>query len=141
MEDKELERILMKKMSEMLRKEKEEKKTYFNKPIKLTYENFNDVISKNEFVVVDFWAEWCYPCKLMEPIIEDLARKYTNVVFGKVNVDEELALANSFGIMSIPTLLFFYKGKPIEALIGARPKYEIERIIEKYLMMKNMNDK
>ncbi|MDT7864931.1 MAG: thioredoxin [Thermoproteota archaeon] len=141
MEDKELERILMKKMSEMLRKEKEEKKTYFNKPIKLTYENFNDVISKNEFVVVDFWAEWCYPCKLMEPIIEDLARKYTNVVFGKVNVDEEPALANSFGIMSIPTLLFFYKGKPIEALIGARPKYEIERIIEKYLMMKNMNDK
>jgi thioredoxin 1 len=131
----------MKKMSEMLRKEKEEKKTYFNKPIKLTYENFNDVISKNEFVVVDFWAEWCYPCKLMEPIIEDLARKYTNVVFGKVNVDEEPALANSFGIMSIPTLLFFYKGKPIEALIGARPKYEIERIIEKYLMMKNMNDK
>jgi thioredoxin 1 len=141
MEDKELERILMKKMSEMLRKEKEEKKTYFNKPIKLTYENFNDVISKNEFVVVDFWAEWCYPCKLMEPIIEDLARKYTNVVFGKINVDEEPALANSFGIMSIPTLLFFYKGKPIEALIGARPKYEIERIIEKYLMMKNINDK
>jgi ClpP class serine protease len=56
MEDKELERILMKKMSEMLRKEKEEKKTNFNKPIKLTYENFKDVVSKNEFVVVDFCA-------------------------------------------------------------------------------------
>ena len=66
MEDKELERILMKKMSEMLRKEKEEKKTNFNKPIKLTNENFKDIVSKNEFVVVDFWAEWCYPCKLME---------------------------------------------------------------------------
>jgi thioredoxin 1 len=140
MEDKELERILMKKMSEMLKREKEEMKTNFNKPIKLTYENFKEIVSKNEFVVVDFWAEWCYPCKIMEPIIEDLAQKYTNVVFGKVNVDEEPTLASSFGIMSIPTLLFFYKGKAIEALIGARPKYEIERIIEKYLMMKDMND-
>jgi thioredoxin len=135
MEDKELEKILMKKMYEMLKEKKEEKKPAFGKPVKVTYENFKEIISKNELVILDFWAEWCYPCKIMEPIIEELARRYPNIVFGKVNVDEESLLASHFGIMSIPTLIFFYKGKPIESLVGARPKYEIERIINRFLMM------
>jgi len=69
-----------------------------NKPIKITIENFKDIISSNNLVLIDFWADWCQPCKIMEPIINELSKEFNNVVFGKVNVDEEPAIAQSFGV-------------------------------------------
>ena len=77
--------------------------------------------------MVDFWAEWCGPCRMVGPIVEELAQEYADrVVVGKVNVDENDELAGMFGIRSIPTLLFFKNGQIVDKLIGAAPKPLIE---------------
>ena len=122
----ELDRIRKKKMEELMRK--------MVKPIKLTSSNFDEVINANENVVVDFWAEWCGPCKILAPIIEELAKEYAGkVVFGKLNVDEARDIAIDFGISAIPTLIFFKRGKPVDALVGVLPKGEIKRWIDRIL--------
>ncbi|MFP3189897.1 MAG: thioredoxin [Thermoproteota archaeon] len=131
-EDEELNKIKEKILKELLSKQYQKPKS-LNKPLKLTIENFKDVISSNKLVIVDFWAEWCGPCKFMEPIIDELARKYENVVFGKVNVDEEPVLTQNFNIMSIPTFIIFKNGKPQEVIVGARSKRDLEAIISKYV--------
>lgn len=131
-EDEELNKIKEKILKELLSKQYQKPKS-LNKPLKLKIENFKDVISSNKLVIVDFWAEWCGPCKFMEPIIDELARKYENVVFGKVNVDEEPVLTQNFNIMSIPTFIIFKNGKPQEVIVGARSKRDLEAIISKYV--------
>jgi|BEDMetMinimDraft_2_1075160.scaffolds.fasta_scaffold00528_12 thioredoxin len=131
-EDEELNKIKEKILKELLSKQYQKPKS-LNKPLKLTIENFKDVISSNKLVIVDFWAEWCGPCKFMEPIIDELARKYENVVFGKVNVDEEPVLTQNFNIMSIPTFIIFKNGKPQEVIVGARSKRDLEAIVSKYV--------
>ncbi len=124
----ELERIRKKKMEELMKK--------MVKPVKLTNTNFEEIINSNENVVVDFWAEWCGPCRILAPIIEELAKEYAGkVVFGKLNVDEARDIAVDFGISAIPTLIFFKKGKPIDALVGVLPKGEIKRWIDRILSM------
>ena len=106
----------------------------FDYPLVLTEENFQDAIEKYSFLVVDFWASWCGPCKMMSPVIESLAKKYKGeIVFGKVNVDENPSLAEKFKIMSIPTLIIFKKGEKVDEIIGARPQTLIE---EKLLKIK-----
>ena len=128
-----LEMIKQKKMKELLEKvsKKVEK---MDKPIKVNETNFNKIVSQYENVVVDFWAEWCMPCRMIAPIIEELSKEYSGkVVFAKLNTDENQSIAARYNISAIPTLIFFKNGKPVDILIGAFPKSEIKRWIEKNL--------
>ena len=81
-----------------------------------------EVLQSNETVLVDFWAAWCGPCRMLSPIVDEVAEERTDVKVGKVNVDEQPELASQFGVMSIPTLLVFRDGKLVNQAVGARPK-------------------
>jgi len=83
-------------------------------------------------VVVDFWAEWCMPCRMIAPVVEELAKEYAGkVVFGKLNTDENPTIAARYGISAIPTMIFFKKGKPVDQIVGAMPKSELKRWVER----------
>lgn len=97
-----------------------------------TKKEFNGVIKK-PFVVVDFWAEWCPPCKILAPILEELEKKLKNITFVKVDVSENKELALRFNIEIVPTLLIFKKGKLIDRIIGAVPLEELEKKLERLL--------
>lgn len=101
--------------------------------ITITNDNFQDeVINSSSPVLVDFWAEWCGPCRMVSPIIEELANEYEGKVkVGKINVDEEGELAQQFRIMSIPTIALFKDGKMADKIVGARPKTEFEDFINR----------
>lgn len=101
--------------------------------IKLTSENFEEEVIKSEIpVVVDFWAEWCGPCRMQSPIVDDLAETMQGKLkVGKINVDEEGDLAAEYGIMSIPTLVFFNNGKVTNTAVGLHSKQEILDLIIK----------
>ena len=99
--------------------------------VKLSNENFNkEVLNSEKPVLVDFWATWCGPCKMIAPIISEISEEFNNKVkVGKVNVDEEKELAIKYGISSIPTLVIFKDGKMAKTLIGFRPKEEIKEVL------------
>ncbi|ACM92350.1 thioredoxin [Nautilia profundicola AmH] len=103
--------------------------------LELNMQNFEDTIKNNEVVVVDFWAPWCGPCRMIAPIIEELAEEYKEkgVVVGKVNTDEAPEIAGQFGIRSIPTVIFFKNGEAVDAMIGAAPKQMYVEKIEALL--------
>ena len=92
--------------------------------VKLNANNFDDMI-KEGTVLVDFYADWCGPCKMLSPIIDEVANERADVTVGKVNVDDEEALAIKFGVISIPTLVIFKNGAEHARLIGVRPKKDI----------------
>ena len=92
-----------------------------------------EVMAEKGLVLVDFYADWCMPCKMLSPILEELSEEIDDVKIVKVNTDKNQELASSFGIMSIPTLLFVKDGKVIDALVGMRPKEDLERVIKSYL--------
>jgi thioredoxin 1 len=95
--------------------------------LEITDKNFNELVNGDKPVVVDFWAEWCGPCRMIGPIIEELAHEYEGkAIVGKVNVDENEGLPTEFGIMSIPTVLFFKNGVLADKLIGATSKNVLE---------------
>ena len=94
--------------------------------VELTAKNFDDEVLKSDKpVLVDFWASWCGPCRRLAPTVDAIAEENTDVKVCKVNVDEEESLAIRFGIMSIPTLLFFRGGEPVGQLLGVQPKQTI----------------
>ena len=95
-----------------------------------TAESFNDLISNNGFVIVDFWAPWCGPCKGFAPLYEELSEKYPDIVFAKVNTEEEQALASEFQIRSIPTLMIFRDQIILFSQPGAPQGKQMEQIIE-----------
>ncbi|MFQ6088621.1 MAG: thioredoxin [Candidatus Methanofastidiosia archaeon] len=104
------------------------------KILTLTDGNLGETVKRSDFVVVDCFATWCIPCKLIEPIIDELSHEYDGkVTFAKLNVDENPKIAMEFAIMSIPTILFFKKGLLVDKLIGAVPKAQILERLEKNL--------
>ncbi|AAK42402.1 thioredoxin [Saccharolobus solfataricus] len=121
--DPELQKILSKKTTQILNNLKEKVK----EPVKhLNSKNFDEFITKNKIVVVDFWAEWCAPCLILAPVIEELANDYPQVAFGKLNTEESQDIAMRYGIMSLPTIMFFKNGELVDQILGAVPREEIE---------------
>ncbi len=103
--------------------------------LKVTDDTFEQDILKSETpVLVDFWAEWCTPCHMLDPIIEELEKEYEGKVkFGKMNVDENVKTPSTFGIMSIPTVILFHGGKPSATTVGVQPKDVFKKNIEEAL--------
>ncbi len=105
-------------------------------PILLTDNNFDQAIAKYPLLVVDCWAEWCAPCRMIAPIIQELAQEYQGqVVFGKLDVDHNPGVAQRYGIMSIPTLLFFRDGHKTGSQVGALPKPALVDALKRYLLL------
>ena len=104
----------------------------------VTDATFDDQVAKSEgLTVVDFWAPWCGPCRMVGPVIEELAEQYEGRVrFAKLNVDDNQATANAFGIRSIPTIGFFRDGEPVGGVVGAHPKEALQEVIEDVLARK-----
>ena len=94
--------------------------------ININKNNFrNDVLDSEKPVLLDFWASWCGPCRMVSPIVDEIAAERGDIKVGKVNVDEERELAGQFGVMSIPTLVVIKGGRVVNQMVGARPKSQI----------------
>ena len=132
----ELQRIRLKKMHEFMRNKSAKTPLVhpLNKPLVITDAIFTETVRKYPLVVVDCWAPWCGPCRMMTPIVDELAKEYAGrVVFGKLNVDENPKTSMKYGIMSIPTLLIFRGDTLVDRVIGAIPRQMLEPRITKYL--------
>jgi thioredoxin 1 len=132
-QDDEIESINKKKMEEMMKQNQLPTGTA-GEPVVLTDATFVSEVSKHPLMVVDFWAPWCGPCRMVAPIVEQLAQEYAGkVTFGKVNVDDNPAVSQTFGIQSIPTMIVFKNGQAVDGMIGALPKPQIESKFKPYL--------
>ena len=98
--------------------------------IHITAANFDAIVNQNEKpVLLDFWAPWCGPCKMIAPLVEEIAEERGDIIVGKINVDDEMELARKFRIVSIPTLIVMKQGKEAAKLVGYRPKADIEKLL------------
>jgi thioredoxin 1 len=133
----EIEEIRQKKMAEMMQRAEATKSGgngWPDAPVTVTDSSFEEFVNKYSKVVVDCWAPWCGPCRMLSPTIDAIAREMKGkVAFAKVNTDENFGIAGRFKVMSIPTLLFFKDGKLVDKSIGAAPKGTVENQIRKAL--------
>jgi len=130
-----LEQIREKKIAEMMEQAKRDQHSSRTRvPLEVTDSGFESTIRGSKLVVVDCWAAWCYPCKMVAPIVEELANEYSSVaMFAKLNVDENPSTAMKYGIQSIPTILIIKNGVEVERIVGALPKAQIEAVLKKHL--------
>ncbi|MEJ2770753.1 MULTISPECIES: thioredoxin [unclassified Stygiolobus] len=131
--DPELQKLLeekAKKLAKVASKKEEQRREAV---AHLDSSNFDSFINSHKVAVVDFWAEWCAPCLILAPIIEELAHDYPQVGFGKINSDENPDISARYGVMSLPTVIFFKNGEPVDELLGAVPREEIETRIKALL--------
>jgi thioredoxin 1 len=136
--DEDLEKIREKRLNEMTEELKNNPEgsggAWPSEPQVLTEDNFEEYIKKYPLVVVDCWAPWCGPCRMVGPVVEELAKDYQGkIAFGKLNTDENQGIAMKFSIMSIPTFLIFKNGDLVDRPVGAMPKESLESTITKHL--------
>jgi len=131
-DEEELEKIRAEKMGKMMKKAKDSEETMT--PIKLTDANFSENTEKYPLMLIDFWAPWCGPCRMIAPIIAELAEEYAGkIVFGKLNADENPETTTQYNVMGIPTLLIMKSAKEVDRLVGAIPKDKIENRLKKFI--------
>ena len=132
-EDLEVEKIKAKKMTEMKRAATSSGER-LSIPIMVTDDSFDQTVKKYPLIVVDCWAEWCGPCRMIAPVIEEMAKEHAGkIVFGKLNVDENPETATRFNIMGIPTLLVMKNGAEVDRIVGVAPKPMIENKLKKHV--------
>ena len=132
MEDEEFEKIKKKQLEDLLRQQNINYVLNEIPVMELTSQNFNQEIMNNDLLLVDFWAEWCGPCKSMHPIFTRMAKKYKSVRFARVNVDNAQDIATKYGVQSIPTFIMFKKGEIVNTMIGAVGEPGIHMICKKF---------
>ena len=130
--DEELERMKAKKLKELLRKSQKQKTEVVTTLISSSFDNFLE--NTDLPVLVDFWADWCMPCRIMAPVMEELSRDYAGkAMFARVNVDENPEVASRYSIMSIPHFIIFRNSRPAERIVGAVGRGPLEDALKKYL--------
>ena len=132
MEDEELENIKKKQLEDLLKQQNINNILNETPVMELTSQNFNQEISNNDLLLVDFWAEWCGPCKSMHPIFTRMAKKYKQVRFARVNVDNAQDIAMKYAVQSIPTLIMFKNGEIANQMVGAVGEPGIHMICKKF---------
>ena len=132
MSDDELERIKKKQLDDLLKHQQEQHAIQETPVMELNSSNFSDALLKNKLLLVDFWAEWCGPCKSMHPIFSRMAKKYDHVRFARVNVDNSQDIAAKFNVQSIPTFIMFKNGENAQQMVGAVGEPGIHMICKKF---------
>ena len=130
--DEELEKIKAKKLADMLKIQEERKILEESGVIELNSSNFEKVISNDAPTLVDFWAEWCGPCRTMHPVFTRLSKKFKKIRFARLNIDENRDIATKLGIQSIPIFIMFKNGQPVDKVVGAVGEPGINLIAQKF---------
>ena len=133
MSDNELERIKKRQLEELLKRQQEQDIREKLPVMDLDSSNFHDAVSQNNLLLVDFWAEWCGPCKSMHPIFSRMAKKYGRIRFARVNIDNSQDIARKFNVQSIPTFIMFKNGQVAQQMVGAVGEPGIHMICKKFL--------
>jgi len=130
--DEELEKIKAKKLADMLKIQEERKIQEELGVIELISSNFEQMISRETPTLVDFWAEWCGPCRAMHPVFTRLSKKFKKIRFARLNIDENRDIATKLGIQSIPIFIMFKNGQPVDRVVGAVGEPGISLIAQKF---------
>ena len=133
MKDDEFEKIQKKQLEDLLKQQNLNNILDKTPVMELTSENFNQEMTNNDLLLVDFWAEWCGPCKSMHPIFTRMAKKYKHVRFARVNVDNSQDIAMKYGVQSIPTFIMFKNGEIANTMVGAVGEPGIHMICKKFV--------
>jgi len=133
MEDAEIEKIKKKQLEDLLQQQDLNNIVNEMPVIELTSQNFNQEIRNNNLLLVDFWAEWCGPCKSMHPIFTRMAKKYKQIRFARVNVDDAQDIAMKYGVKSIPTFIMFKNAEVVNTMVGAVGEPGIHMICKKFI--------